>query len=260
MYNAMKKITVFFLIFSIGILFAQNGVGINTSAPKSLLDIRAKNPDTPENSAGMLFPTVSRFSTVDPAQNQNGMLVFLDNAGTGTAGFEGYYFWDDNKKLWQYIFQTKILGKNLFKTIASGSGFPVIASGDANINVWYKAPFTALEAPDANYTLQNGDVIIGRTGNYSLFFTGGVYKNIGDLGATTTEVGVFINNGANPVLIAKSPLPSADNAKRSTNHTISDIITLTKGQRISVQTRRTNSCDTSVGPESVYTLTLSYLD
>ncbi len=35
-----------------------------------------KNTDTPENSAGMLFPTVSRFSSVDPAQGQNGMLVF----------------------------------------------------------------------------------------------------------------------------------------------------------------------------------------
>lgn len=256
----MKKITIFFLILSLESLYAQKGVGINTSAPQSLLDIRAKNTDTPENSAGILFPVVSRFSVADPVQNQNAMLVFLDNIGTGTAGFEGYYFWDDNKKLWQYIFQTKILGKNLFKTIASGSGFPVIASGDANINIWFKAPFTTLEAPDANYTLQNGDIIVGKTGRYSLFFTGGVYKNAGDLGATTTEVGVFINNGATPVLIAKSPLPSADNAKRSTNHTISDIITLTKGQRISVQTRRTNSCNTAVGPESVYSLTLSYLD
>lgn len=256
----MKKITLFFLIFSLGSLYAQNGVGINTSSPRSSLDIRAKNPDTPENSAGMLFPTVSRFSAADPGQSQNAMLVFLDNAGTGAAGFEGYYFWDDNKKLWQYIFQTKILGKNLFKTIASGIGFPVIASGDANINIWFKAPFTSLKAPDANYTLQNGDIIVGKTGNYSLFFTGGLYKNSGDLGATLTEVGVFIDNGTTPVLISKSPLPSADNAKRSTNHTISDIITLTKGQRISVQTRRINSCDTAVGPESVYTLTLSYLD
>lgn len=258
MINAMKKITLFFLILPLGCLFAQNGIGINTNAPQALLDIQAKNTDIPENSAGILFPTVSRFSSVDPDQSQNGMLVFLDNAST--AGFEGFYFWDDAKKLWQYIFQTKILGKNLFKTIASGNGFPVISNSDTNTNVWFKAPFTGLKAPDANYTLQNGDVVVGKTGNYSIFFTGGVYKNTGDLGATITEVGVFINNGVSPVLIAKSPLPSADNAKRSTNHTISNIITLTKGQRISVQTRRINSCTTEVGPESVYTLTLSYLD
>ncbi|MGG1921849.1 MULTISPECIES: hypothetical protein [Chryseobacterium] len=254
----MKKITLFFLMLAVECLSAQNGIGINTSAPQALLDIQAKNTDTPENSAGMLFPTVSRFSSVDPAQIQNGMLVFLDNAIT--AGFEGYYFWDDPKKLWQYLFQTKILGKNLFKTIASGNGFPVISNSDTNTNAWFKTSFTGLKAPDANYTLQNGDVVVGKTGNYSVFFTGGVYKNTGDTGATVTEVGIFIDNGASPVLIAKSPLPSADNAKRSTNHTISNIITLTKGQRISVQTRRTSSCTTEVGPESVYTLTLSYLD
>jgi len=256
----MKKINIFFLILSLGSLSAQNGVGINTSTPQSLLDIRAKNPDTPENSAGILFPTVSRFSAADPVQNQNAMLVFLDNAGTGAAGFEGYYFWDDNKKLWQYIFQTKILGKNLFKTLASGSGFPIISGGATNTNAWFKTTFTALEAPDANYTLQNGDIIIGKTGSYSLFFTGGVYKDLGDITATPTEVGIFIDNAASPALISKTPLPAADNAKRSTNHTISDIITLTKGQRVSVQTRRTALCNTSVGPESAYTLTLSYLD
>ncbi len=73
----MKKITLFFLMLPLGCLFAQNGIGINTSAPQAQLDIQAKNTDTPENSAGMLFPTVSRFSSVDPAQGQNGMLVFL---------------------------------------------------------------------------------------------------------------------------------------------------------------------------------------
>ncbi|RKS95857.1 hypothetical protein BCF58_3522, partial [Chryseobacterium defluvii] len=122
----MKKIFITcFLMVSLVSLHAQNGVGINTNAPKATLDIQAKTPDTPESSAGILFPTVSRFSTTDPAASQNAMLVSLDNAGS--AGFEGYYFWDDTKKLWQYIFQTKILGKNLFKTIGSGIGFPVIA-------------------------------------------------------------------------------------------------------------------------------------
>ncbi|MCW3162367.1 hypothetical protein [Chryseobacterium oryctis] len=240
-------------------LAAQKSVGINTDSPKALLDISSKSIQTPENSAGILFPTVNHFTSDTPGADQNGMLVFLDNNNEG-AGFEGLYFWDNNNESWQYIFQSKILDKNLFKTMVTSPGFPTIPSGAASTNIWYKTVFSTIEAPNANYTLSNGDLIIGKTGNYSLLFTGGITKGVGETGATSTEVGVFINNSTTPTLISKSPIPSADNANRSTSHTISSIITLTKGQRISIQTRRTSNSSTDVFPASIYTLTLSYLD
>lgn len=254
----MKIKKLFLIISFLGFktISAQTGVGINTDIPNATLEIKAVNND----SDGIIFPTVNQFSTVEPSTNQNAMLVFLDHTLDEGAGFEGLYFWDAEENIWQYIFQTKMLDMNLFKTIVQSSGFPNISSSDTNTNVWFKTNFTSIEAPDGNYRLDNGDLIIGKTGNYSIFFTGGVYKGQGSTTATQTEVGIFLNNDSDPTFISSTPLPSADNGNRSTNHTISEITYLTKGQRISVKTRRTANITTVMGAASNYSLTLSYLD
>lgn len=235
---------------------AQTGVGINTETPQATLDIKGMNQD----SDGFILPTVNRFSDIEPGSDQNGMLVFLNRALEEGAGLEGLYYWDADENVWQYIFQNKMLDMNLFTTTIQGVGFTDIAPDDSNTNVWFKTNFTSIEAPDGNYKLNNGDLIIGKSGNYSLFFTGGVYKGQGSTTATTTEVGIFINDSGEPRFLSRTPLPAADNGNRSTNHTISEIVYLTKGERISVKSRRISNITTIMGPASNYSLTLSYLD
>lgn len=254
----LKKIIFINSLIFIGIntLSAQTGVGINTEIPKATLEIKAIS----NQESGILLPNVNQFSETEPGSDQNAMLVFLDHTLEEGAGFEGLYFWDAEENVWQYIFQNKMLDMNLFKTIIQGIGFSTISASDSNTNVWFKTNFSSIEAPDGNYKLNNGDLIIGKSGNYSLFFTGGVYKGQGSLTATTTEVGIFLNTNTTPTFVSRTPLPSADNGNRSTNHTISEIIYLTIGQRISVKTRRTSNITTVMGPASNYSLTLSYLD
>lgn len=253
----MKKyifiLGLFILISSIGVS-AQEGVGINTNEPEATFDIYPIGEDTD----GILFPTVNDFSSTDPGDDQNSMLVFL-NRTAGSAGFEGLYFWDTNEDLWQYIFQSKMLGMNLFKTIVETDNSTTISSGPTNTNVWFKTNFNAIEAPSANYELDNGDLIIGKTGNYSVFFTGEMSKAIGDTGGTSTQVGIFLDGVATPDLISTISIPAADNNNRTVNHSISSIIYLTKGQRVSLQARRTAGAITLISVDN-FSLTLSYLD
>lgn len=253
--NLKTKITTISFAFAVG-LSAQTGVGINMPTPQATLDIQ---PGENGNN-GVLFPNVNQFSPTDPSTAQNGMLVFLDRTFNEGAGFEGLYFWDAEEEVWQYIFQSKMLELNLFKTIIEGVGFPIIAPGNENTGVWFKTNFTSIEAPDGNYKLQNGDLVIGKSGLYSLLFTGGIYKEIGSTSATSTEVGIFLDNNSYPSFNSLTPLPSADNGNRSVNHTISGVVFLNKGQVLSVKTRRLVYSGTNTGPDSNYSLILSYLD
>lgn len=250
-------INIFLIFFGLSFNYAQDGVGINIESPKAILDIQSND----NTNSGILFPLIGKFSSINPSEDQNAMLVFLDKDLLDSPGFEGLYFWDNENELWQYIFQSKMLGLNLFKTIInSDTGFPSIAGINSNTNVWFKTNFETIESPDANTKLENGNLIISKTGFYSVFFTGAVYKTKDDTSATPTEVGIFIDSDVTPILSSLAPLPAADNGNRSVNHTISSMIYLEKGQAISVKTKRTTNMTTVMGPASSYSLTLSFLD
>jgi hypothetical protein len=254
----MKRIFTFSLItFSFINGWSQNSIGINTENPLALLDIQSSD----NQNAGIILPNVGKFPSTSPNVDQNGMLLFLDKEISNSAGFEGFYFWDHENDSWQYIFQSKMINQNLFKTMASAHvGFDPIPGINANTNIWFPTEFTSIEAPDANFYLEDGEVVIGRTGMYAVYFTGAVSKGQGSTTATQTEVGIFINGVLAPNLISTIPLPSADNGDRSGNHTISAIIHLTKDQVVTVQTRRIANIDTEMKSVSPYTLTLTYLD
>ena len=76
--------------------FAQ--VGINTTTPNALLDIRASSATAPTNTDGLLIPKIDVFPATNPTADQQGMLVYLTTTvGTNTPGF---YYWDNPTTTW----------------------------------------------------------------------------------------------------------------------------------------------------------------
>ena len=94
----MKLKKLFFVACNLfGVLsFAQ--VGINTTTPNALLDIRASSATTPTNTDGLLIPKIDVFPATNPTADQQGMLVYLTTTvGTNTPGF---YYWDNPTTTW----------------------------------------------------------------------------------------------------------------------------------------------------------------
>ena len=94
----MKVKKLFFVACNLfGVLsFAQ--VGINTTTPNALLDIRATSATTPTNTDGLLIPKIDVFPATNPTADQQGMLVYLTTTvGTNTPGF---YYWDNPTTTW----------------------------------------------------------------------------------------------------------------------------------------------------------------
>lgn len=241
-------------------LFSQAGnIGINTPLPKARLDISAKSTINPENSAGMLFPTITKFPTVDPGTDQNGMLVYLDSALTPNLGASGLYFWDHSNNRWQFIYQTKVLTNNLFKVVYSAS--PAFSSIQQP-NVWYKTSFNSIDTPDPNFKINtNGDIVIGSTGTYSIIFTGGIKTEASSTSGVRVEIGIFKNTDTSPTFSTQVVLTVPDNLYRSTNTIITGVISLIKGDIITIKTRQTNFVGSNpTVPATNYSLILSNLN
>lgn len=94
----MKSFTLLSILFSLNI-FAQ--VGINTTTPKALLDVKSSNQITPLNTDGILIPKIDAFPTINPTINQQGMMVYL----TTTAGTKlpGFYYWNNATTSWNNV-------------------------------------------------------------------------------------------------------------------------------------------------------------
>lgn len=72
-------------------LFSQVGIG-NTS-PKSTLDIEASNSINPQNTDGILIPRIDAFPSINPTEDQDGMLVFLTTNNI-------FYYWENTSEKW----------------------------------------------------------------------------------------------------------------------------------------------------------------
>lgn len=72
-------------------------MGINTTAPNAILDIKASNELSPGVTDGLLIPRINEFSVLEPNPLQHGMLVFVTGNGTATKGF---YYWDTDSSEW----------------------------------------------------------------------------------------------------------------------------------------------------------------
>lgn len=91
-------LTLVFLSFISHNLYPQ--VGIGTTTPNALLDVRASNPAAPSNQDGILIPKVDEFPLTPPTALQDGMLLYATGNGSVSKGF---YFWDSSISNWAPI-------------------------------------------------------------------------------------------------------------------------------------------------------------
>jgi hypothetical protein len=90
------KCLSFFVLFCITLCNAQ--VGIGTTSPNAVLDIRSSNQVAPANTDGVLIPKVDAFPATNPTASQQGMLVFLTTlSGSSQPGF---YYWNNPTTSW----------------------------------------------------------------------------------------------------------------------------------------------------------------
>ncbi len=136
----MKPFIFLFLIAS-NLLQAQ--VGINTTTPNALLEIKTSNPLNPNPTDGLLIPKIDEYPTINPTVGQDGMLVFATGAGTVSKGF---YYWDNGTTSWVRARGAKKIndlidgksdndgtdnGSSIFLGVAAGSN----DDGTSNLNV-----------------------------------------------------------------------------------------------------------------------------
>ncbi len=92
----MKNIFCIVFCFTLFQTYAQ--IGINTTDPKSTLDIRSSSQSSPSATDGILIPKVDLFPTTNPTMEQDAMLVYLTTTdGTDAPGF---YYWNNDTTAW----------------------------------------------------------------------------------------------------------------------------------------------------------------
>jgi hypothetical protein len=137
----MKK--YYFLVlfcFVLATSFAQ--VGVNTTTPNAMLEIRTSNEAAPTPTDGLLIPKVNVFPATNPTIAQQGMLVYLTTlVGTNQPGF---YFWDFATLAWRPIAGATAAGTldqaydfggaGLGKTITADAGAVLINGTDGFVS------------------------------------------------------------------------------------------------------------------------------
>ena len=131
--------------------FAQ--VGINTTTPNALLDIRATSATAPTNTDGLLIPKVDVFPATNPTAAQQGMLVYLTTTSGSNA--PGFYYWNNPTTSWVGI------------------------GGSASGNNWALAGNTVNATTDFMGSTNDADVIFKRNNIQS-----------GKISTTNTSLGV----------------------------------------------------------------------
>ncbi len=114
----MKSVLLFFICFVASFsIFCQ--VGIGTTTPNAILDVRSSNQSSPLGNDGILIPKVDDFPLINPAITQDGMMIYVTGLGTPTKGF---YYWDHDISNWVGITGAKEINDLLDgRSDASGS-------------------------------------------------------------------------------------------------------------------------------------------
>jgi hypothetical protein len=95
----MRKFYLILVLLFCQMIMAQ--VGINTTAPNAVLDIRSGNQAVPTNVDGILIPKIDFFPGINPTAAQQGMLVYLTTTVLGNL--PGFYYWDNTTTSWIQI-------------------------------------------------------------------------------------------------------------------------------------------------------------
>ena len=168
--------------------FAQ--VGINTTTPNALLDIRATSATAPTNTDGLLIPKVDVFPATNPTAAQHGMLVYLTTTSGSNA--PGFYYWDNPTTSWVGI------------------------GGSATGNNWALAGNTVNATTDFMGSTNNADVIFKRNN-----------VRAGRIGDTNTSFGVnALNPASTGTLNTASGTASLYSNTTGSNNTASGVSSL----------------------------------
>lgn len=170
-------------------------VGINTTSPAGLLDIKASSVSDPKATDGILIPRVQAFPTTDPTEDQDGMLLFLNTVdGTNPRGF---YYWDDSDTKWvgfadEWRDGTNPSGDNLiYAAQAKASGTDMVITDDGRIGFGTLDPVERFEfrgPGDNDFQITSANT---NPPNFILYNTGGTI-DAPDALASNQEVGSFV--------------------------------------------------------------------
>lgn len=178
----MKKINLLLFLLSAQLFFTQ--IGINTSNPKSTLDIAAKTTDgsRPE---GLVAPRLTgdqiKGGDTQYTTDQKGNIVYATSAvstvspKTINITEEGYYFFDGN--IWQKINQDT----NIYKNNGTLASNRVVTMADKTLS------FTSSATTGTSHFQVDGTTLN----------VDAVNNNVG-IGTTTPSTRLDINNGSTP--------------------------------------------------------------
>ena len=194
----MNKITPTIMVILILCIspYLHAQVGIGTTTPKSLLDIKVSSQEAPNNTDGILVPRFDAFPATNPGIDQDGMLAFLNNAiGTDDKGF---YYWDDDQTKWinigaeEWKAGTNASGDNLiYATRAKLIGTDMVITDDGRIGLGTDDPIERIELKgpgDNDFQITSAN---SNPPNFILLNTGGTVDNPSPLPANR-EIGSFI--------------------------------------------------------------------
>lgn len=126
----MKNLFTFLFMFYLFLINGQR-VGINTTDPKSTLEIKSQDPTNPSNTEGFTVSRVMKLAQ-NPTVDQDGMIVYLtndwvDNSVTPNIIYSaGMYIWDwnysTNSGIWLRFLASKptTKGVTVFRSLSSG--------------------------------------------------------------------------------------------------------------------------------------------
>lgn len=96
MRNNYFKLSILGIFISGYFGFAQ--VGINTTTPNAMLEVKSTSQLNPTNTDGLLIPTMDVFPSINPTAAQNGMLIYLSSIYLSNS--PGFYYWDNSISNW----------------------------------------------------------------------------------------------------------------------------------------------------------------
>lgn len=205
----MKQFTTIFLsLFLFSGLLGQ--VGINTTAPNAMLDIRSSNQATPASTDGILLPVIDEFPAANPGANQDGMLVFVSGNGTPSRGL---YFWNNGTTSWVQFAPKAVIWDITGNSGTDGGVTNFIGTTDAqpvmirtnNINRLRVSTTGVLENLNTNqsvYIGENSSPVASGLGNVNIGYNTGNVLTTGQYNVLIgQETGRFLTTQSNNTFV-----------------------------------------------------------
>lgn len=128
--------------------FGFSQVGINTTTPDAVLDIKSSNQATPANNDGVLIPKIDAFPVTNPTAAQNSMMVYLTVDLPGKP--KGFYYWDNGSTSW--------IGFNASNWTKTGNNIANNNTGNVGIGTGATAPSSlfTVKQDGIGFTQENG--------------------------------------------------------------------------------------------------------